>query len=376
MFLRGTLFFVVFYMQRAVRGDAGDSDKLGDTGSKENTMQSNQTGKYIFKKAVQLVLSLLVLSIIVFFVSRLAPGDPLKAYYGETVERMSQEQLAAAEERLGLNDPLIIQYADWLSNAVKGDFGISYQYKQPAVDVIGQVFGNTAALAIISFILIFILGLLLAVFCVKREGKPIDKIICRIGVATNSIPEFFVALILILVFAVSLNILPQSGANSVGMSAASFGSSGGFVILTDRIIHLILPVSAIVISHLWYCTYLMRNKLSDEMSKDYILMLKVKGLSQNRIIYKHCLKNIMPACISIMAIFLPHLLGGAYVIEMVFSYPGLGRLGVESAQLHDYNMLMLVCLITGAMVITANIIAQIINEKLSPEMKEERGRLI
>ncbi|MBQ4595759.1 MAG: ABC transporter permease [Firmicutes bacterium] len=339
-------------------------------------MKNSQTAKYILKKAVQLVLSLLVLSIIVFFVSRLAPGDPLKAYYGETVERMSQEQLSTAEERLGLNDPLIIQYADWLSNAVKGDFGISYQYKQPAVDVIGQVFGNTAALAIISFILIFILGLLLAVFCVKREGKPIDKIICRIGVATNSIPEFFVALILILIFAVSLNILPQSGANSVGMGTASFGSSGGFVILTDRIIHLILPVSAIVISHLWYCTYLMRNKLSDEMSKDYILMLKVKGLSQNRIIYRHCLKNIMPACISIMAIFLPHLLGGAYVIEMVFSYPGLGRLGVESAQLHDYNMLMLVCLITGAMVITANIIAQIINEKLSPEMKEERGRLI
>ena len=85
-------------------------------------MKNLQTGKYILKKAVQLVLSLLVLSIIVFFVSRLAPGEPLKAYYGETVERMSQEQLAAAEERLGLNDPLIIQYADWLSNAVKGDF--------------------------------------------------------------------------------------------------------------------------------------------------------------------------------------------------------------------------------------------------------------
>ncbi len=341
-------------------------------------MQNTSTAKYITKKAVQLVLSLLVLSIIVFFVSRLAPGDPLKAYYGEAVERMSAEQLTAAEERLGLNDPLIVQYADWFINALKGDFGISYQYKQPAADVIGQVFGNTFALAMISFILIFILGLLLAVFCVRREGRPIDKVICRIGVATNSIPEFFVALILILIFAVSLNILPQSGANSVGMGSVSLGTGGAFglTVFMDRIIHLILPVGAIVISHLWYCTYLMRNKLSDEMSKDYILMLKVKGLSQNRIIYKHCLKNIMPACISIMAIFLPHLLGGAYVIEMVFSYPGLGRLGVESAQLHDYNMLMLICLITGAMVITANIIAQIINEKLSPEMKEERGQML
>lgn len=346
--------------------------------SQEYTMQSNSTAKYILKKAAQLVLSLLVLSLMVFFVSRLAPGDPLKAYYGEAVERMSQEQLAAAEERLGLNDPLIVQYADWFVNALKGDFGISYQYKQPAADVIGQVFGNTIALSLISFALIFILGLLLAVFCVRREGKTIDKVICRIGVATNSIPEFFLALILILIFAAGLGILPQSGANTIGIGTAMGGGStgSGLTVLVDRITHLILPVSAIVISHLWYCTYLMRNKLSDEMTKDYTLMLKVKGLSEKQIIYCHCLKNIMPACISIMAIFLPHLLGGAYVVELVFSYPGLGKLGVESAQYHDYNMLMLVCLITGAMVITANIIAQIINEKLSPEIKEERGRLI
>ncbi len=105
-------------------------------------------------------------------------------------------------------------------------------------------------------------------------------------------------------------------------------------------------------------------------------MLKVKGLSERQIIYRHCLKNIMPACVSIMAIFLPHLLGGAYVVEMVFSYPGMGKLAVESAQYHDYNMLMLVCLITGAMVIIANMAAQIINEKLSPEMKEERGQIL
>ena len=285
---------------------------------------SSNTIKYIAKKVVQLLLSLLVLSLIVFFVSRIAPGDPMRAYYGEALERMSQEQVSAAEERLGLNDPLIVQYGNWLANAIRGDFGISYQYKQSAADVIGQVFGNTMALAFTSFALIFILGIFLAVFCIRREGKTIDKIICRIGVATNSIPEFFVALILILVFAVSLNILPQSGANSVGI-----GYTGtGIAILTDRIIHLILPVSAIVVSHLWYCTYLMRNKLSDELTKEYVLMLKVKGLSDSQIIYKHCLKNIMPACISIMAIFLPHLLGGAYIIEMVFSYPGLGKLGV------------------------------------------------
>ena len=105
-------------------------------------------------------------------------------------------------------------------------------------------------------------------------------------------------------------------------------------------------------------------------------MCKVKGLSETAIIYKHCLRNIMPSIISIMAIFLPHLLGGAYVVEIVFSYPGLGKLGLESARYNDYNMLMLICLITGAAVITANILAQIANQCLSPEREEERGQML
>ena len=328
-------------------------------------MTVNETVKYIMKKAVQLLLSLIVLSLIVFFVSRLAPGDPLRAYYGESVERMSQQQLQAAEERLGLSDPLIVQYVRWAAAALQGDFGISYQYKQPVTQVIAQVFGNTAVLTLLSFAVIFAAGLLLSIFCVRHEGKLADRVICRLGVAAGSIPEFFIALMLIMIFSVGLSWLTQSGAASIGRTGA-----------VDRLIHLILPVSAIVISHLWYCAYLMRNKLSDEVSKEYVLMCKVKGLSERQIIYRHCLKNIMPSVISIMAIFLPHLLGGAYVVELVFSYPGIGKLGVESAQYHDYNMLMLVCLITGAVVITANMAAQVINEKLAPDMKDERGRIL
>lgn len=321
--------------------------------------------KYAVKKAAQLVLSLIVLSLIVFFVSRLAPGDPLRAYYGEAVERMSVQQLEAAQERLGLNESLIVQYVNWATAALHGDFGISYQYKQPASGIIAQVFGNTMLLTGISFVLILVLGLLLAIFCVRHEGRTSDRIICKVGVAANSIPEFFISLLLVMIFSAGLGLLPHSGAVSIG--------GGGFA---DRIVHLILPVTAIVVSHLWYCAYLMRNKLADEISKEYVLLCKVKGLSEKQIIYRHCLRNIMPSVVSIMAIFLPHLLGGAYVVEIVFSYPGMGKLGVESAQYHDYNMLMLVTLITGAMVVAANIIAQIINEKLAPEITEERGQML
>lgn len=323
------------------------------------------TLKYILKKTGQLIISLIVLSIIVFFVSRVAPGDPLSAYYGESVERMTDAQLASAEERLGLDKPLAVQYAVWAGNALRGDFGISYQYKQPVMNVISDVYGNTLTLTAVSFVIIFAAGMMLAVFCARHEGSLADRTICRLGIAANSIPEFFMALILILVFAVKLGWLPQSGVTSVG--------GGG---IADRAVHLILPVAAIVISHIWYCAYMMRNRLTDEMSKEYVLMCKVKGLTERQTVYRHCVRNIMPSAISIMAVFLPHLMGGAYVVEMVFSYPGMGKLGLESAQYHDYNMLMTVCLITGAAVILINMAAQVINEKLAPDMKEKRGQLI
>ena len=134
----------------------------------ENTMKASEsTAVYIARKAVQLILSLIVLSLIVFFVSRLAPGDPLRAYYGEAVERMSEQQLEAAQHRLGLDRSLPVQYFTWAGDALRGDFGISYQYKQPVTEVIGSVIGNTMILTLLSFILIAVLGLLLAIFCVQ-----------------------------------------------------------------------------------------------------------------------------------------------------------------------------------------------------------------
>lgn len=319
----------------------------------------------ILNKTVQLILSLFVLSLITFLISRLAPGNPLRAYYGDALEKMSPLQLATARHNLGLDQSLPTQYIRWLGQAFHGDFGISYQYRQPVSQVIAQVGFNTFLLTAVSFILIFALGLLAAVVCVEHEGQWLDRWIQRFGVAAGSVPEFFMAMLMILLFASSLSWLPMSGACGVG--------SGGFA---DRAEHLILPAVTLIITHFWYCAYLMKSRLSEEVNKDYVLLCKGKGMTQRQVIYRHGVRNIMPSTISIMAIFLPHLLGGAYVVEMVFSYPGLGRLGVESAQYHDYNMLMLVALITGAVVILANIIAQIINEGLDPRIREERGQML
>ncbi|PKM77801.1 MAG: peptide ABC transporter permease [Firmicutes bacterium HGW-Firmicutes-15] len=320
---------------------------------------------YLGKKVIQFVLVIVLLSIIVFYMSRLSPGDPLMSYYGDGVERMNTAQKLEAMDKLGLNAPIYKQYIDWLANAAHGEYGISYKYKQDVTVVIGDVYKNTIILGGLAYTLNFLLALLLGIFCTLHEDQTIDKIICKVGVVTSCIPSFWVSLLLILIFSINLGILPSSGAYALGQSNN----------LTSRIGHLVLPLTVLVLSHLWYYTYMIRNKLVEEIRQDYVLLCKVKGLNKKQIVYKHCLRNIMPSYITIMAISVPHILGGTYVVEKVFSYPGLGSLCFESAKYHDYNMLLVLCLITGILVVFVNMLAQVINDKIDPRMKHDRSEI-
>ena len=167
---------------------------------------------YYGKKLLIFVVSVLLLSIAVFYISRLAPGDPLMSYYGERVEKMSVAEKEAAREKLGLNDPIHVQYVRWLEGAVHGDFGISFKYKQDVLEVIGARIGNTLALGGIGFVLTFLGALGLGILCAWQEDRPVDKILCKGGTVLSCIPEFWLSLVLILIFAVTLHWLPSSGA--------------------------------------------------------------------------------------------------------------------------------------------------------------------
>ena len=314
---------------------------------------------YYGKKALIFLISVFVLSAAVFYISRLAPGDPLMSYYGERVEKMSAQEKEAAREKLGLNDPVSVQYIRWLQNAVKGDFGISYKYKQDVMEVIGQRIGNTLILSGIGFLLTFLGALGLGLLCAWYEDRWPDKLLCKGGTLLSCIPEFWLSLVLILVFTVMLSVLPSSGAYDVGHKND----------IVNRIEHLLLPMTVVVLEHLWYYAYMIRNKLLEETRADYVLLGKSKGLSKKQILFGHCLRNIMPSYISIMAISIPHVLGGTYIVETVFSYPGIGTLSYESARYHDYNMLMVLCMITGILVIFCNLIGQIINERIDPRIR-------
>ena len=317
---------------------------------------------YFGKKALAFLLSVLVLSLAVFYVSRLAPGDPLVSYYGDRAEKLTPQERAQAEEKLGLDEPIFTQYVRWAQNALRGDFGISYKYKMPAGEVIASRAGNTLLLGGVGFVLIFTLSLLLGMLCARREGTLFDRAVCKLGTITSCIPEFWLSLLLILIFAIELRVLPSSGAYSIGQQNN----------IADRAAHLILPLAVVVLGHLWYYAYMIRNRLLDEMRADYVLLAKAKGLTRRAVMLRHCLRNTMPTYLSIMAISVPHVLGGTYIVETVFSYPGLGTLAYESARYKDYNLLMLLSLLSGALVILCSIIAQTINEQIDPRIRAEQ----
>ena len=314
---------------------------------------------YYGKNLLIFVVSIFLLSVIVFYIARLAPGDPLVSYYGDRAEKMTAGERAWAEEKLGLHESITVQYGKWMGRAVRGDFGISYKYKMDVLEVIEGRVGNTLLLGGVGFVLIFVLALLLGTWCAWNEERLIDRAICKIGTVTSCIPEFWLSLVLILIFAVELKVLPSSGAYTIGKEND----------LGDRILHLILPMTVVVLGHLWYYAYLIRNKLLEEVRADYVLLAKSKGVTGKSVMFRHCVRNIIPTYLSIMAISVPHILGGTYIIEMVFSYPGIGTLSYESARYQDYNLLMVICLLSGALVILCNMIAQTINERIDPRMK-------
>ena len=318
---------------------------------------------YYLIKLLFFLLSVFILSLVVFYAARLAPGDPLVSYYGERAEKLTPAERAQAEERLGLHNPLHTQYFRWLSNALRGDFGMSYKYKMNVLDVIGMRLGNTLLLGGTGFRVMFTLSPALGILCARFEDRPLDRLLCKVGSLSSCIPEFWLSLVLILIFSVWLHVLPSSGAYAAG-KAHDWSS---------RITHLLLPLAVVVLSHLWYYAYMIRNKLMEEIRANYVLLAKVKGLGKRQVLLRHCLRNMMPSYLSMMAIAVPHILGGTYVVETVFSYPGLGALSYESARYQDYHLLMALCLLSGAAVMLCSMLAQAVNERIDPRVQSGGG---
>ena len=323
-------------------------------------MLEKEIWQRLARRVLLLLACMFLLSVVVFFMARLAPGDPLQAFYGDALEMMTDAEKDAARMRLGLDAGIAAQYVHWLGQVMQGDFGLSFKYKVPVWEVIRPLVGNTVLLGLLAYMIVFALATLLAVFCTLYEERWVDKVICKIGTASYYIPGFWLGVVLVLIFSVNLGWLPSSGAYDVGMKEN----------VINRVQHLIMPLVVMVSTHLWYYAYMIRNRLLDEVRKDYVLFAKAKGCSRCEVLFKHCLRNVAPTIVNIMAISVPHITGGTVVVEAVFNYPGIGNLAVESAKYHDYNLLMITVLLTGLTVFASSFLAQSINEEIDPRMKE------
>ncbi|MEJ8555071.1 ABC transporter permease [Tepidibacter sp. Z1-5] len=317
--------------------------------------------RFILKKIKDTIITILILSFGVFMISHLAPGDPLVSVYGDGAERLSTEARIKAVKDLGLDKPLIYQYTIWIKNSVKGDLGYSYKYKMPVKDVIQTHFPNTLCLMGLSIFFTLILSIGLGLITALNEGKLLDRIITKSSTLLYCIPGFWISLMLILIFSVNLRIFPSSGVYDIGKENN----------ILNRMHHLILPLTVMIIGHLGYYSNFVRNKMLEELKEDYIMIARAKGLSKFEIISKHPLKKIMPSIIILMSLSLSHLIAGGFVVEYIFSYPGVGKLVFESAKYHDYPLLMGGVILTGVIVVLGSLISDILSSLIDPRLKEE-----
>lgn len=321
-------------------------------------MRLLRLGRGLLRRLLLFLLSLLLLSLAVFWAARLAPGDPLASYYGERAERLTPEERIQAETRLGLRDPLPVQYLRWLKNALRGNFGLSLKYHAPASEVVAGRLGNTLLLGGLGFLLILLLAPLLGLLCAWREDGPLDRLVRRTGALLGCVPEFWLALLLCLVFAVGLRWLPSGGACTPGDGS-----------VPDRLRHLVLPLASVVSGHLWYYGSLVRNRLLEESRKPYFLLARAQGMSRGQALARRCLRGVLPSFLSLMGASVPHILGGTCVVEAVFAYPGLGTLAYESAKYQDYNLLCLLCLLSGALGMACSLAAQAAAAWVDPRLR-------
>ena len=174
------------------------------TWEREIMNKGNKIGARILKRIILLAVVMFLLSVVVFWMARLAPGDPLQSFYGDSLEMMTSEEIAAARTRLGLDQGIAVQYVKWLTNAVHGEFGLSLKYRQPVMNVIKPLIGNTLVLGGVAYVVIFTLAILIAIFCTLHEDQWIDRLICKIGTVAFYVPAFWLGVVLILIFSVNL----------------------------------------------------------------------------------------------------------------------------------------------------------------------------
>jgi peptide/nickel transport system permease protein len=307
--------------------------------------------RYFLKRLLSSIPLLLGITLISFILINLAPGSPLNEWADPN---LSIEDTQKIKTNLGLNDPIIIQYARWLKEALKGNLGRSYSYSKPVTEMLKERMPATLLLSISSLILILGITLPLGLISGAKKDSFFDNFVLIFSFIGLSIPTFWLGLMLILGFSLRLNILPTSGFMNPQLSDATL-----WVQIIDISKHLALPLLTIVIGGLASLTRYHRFGIIKILSQDYILAAKARGISKTKLLFIHAFKNASIPIITILGLSLPGLIGGSFVIEYIFSWPGMGQLGISSIFSRDYPVIMGSIVFSSILIILGNLLADI-----------------
>jgi len=317
--------------------------------------------KYVIRRLLQLIPLIIGVSLITFFVMHLAPGDPTQLFTDPSVK---PEELARIRANWGLDKPLVVQYFYWLKNAIRGDLGIAYMINRPVVEVIFERLPATLLLMISSMVLTLLITIPLGVISAIKKNSWFDNFVTVFSFIGMSIPSFWLALMLMLIFSVNLGWFP-----SVGMYDPLVGSSQLMPRILDVLWHMALPLATMVIASLSGLTRYQRASMLEILNQDFIRTARAKGLPERSVLFKHALRNALMPIITIMGLSLPDLFGGAFIIETIFAWPGMGRLGVAAIFSRNYPLIMGIAIFSAVLIVLGNLLADIGYAMVDPRVR-------
>jgi peptide/nickel transport system permease protein len=311
--------------------------------------------RFLARRLASLVFVLWAMTVLVFAVVHLLPGSVAHMILGEYATNAA---IAALEERLGLNDPLHLQYWRWFSGLLSGDFGVSLTMDRPAGPVILEALGRSAVLAAISILLVAALGIALGIHSATHAGSASDRALTLGQYFFIAVPEFFWCILVILFFSVWLGWLPATGYTPL--------AEGG---LLGWAKHLILPVATLVLGLIAHVSRLVRSSMLEAIESRYVLAARAKGLPERIVLRRHALPNALMPAITVLAVDVGILIGGIVVVESVFAYPGLGRMLIYAIDNQDLPLMMGGMIVVTAVYALANLAADILYAVVNPRIR-------
>ncbi len=321
--------------------------------------QGDPLAIYLLRRLGLAAITLWMLSVIIFFAGQVLPGDPGRAILGPFA---TQSAVTSLNRQLGVDRPLLSQYWSWISGAVHGNLGISYQYRTPVEPMLASALGNSAKLAIFALVVLIPLGIIGGVIAALHVGRPVDRVISLTGLSAATVPEFVSGIVVIVIFADGLKILPSSATAAPGSSLAT------------QLRYLILPVIPLVFEFFGYIARMARAGTIEALESDYVRTATLKGLRRHVVIVRHVLRNSLLPTITVIATQIGYLIGGLVVVETLFNYPGVGRLIFVAAQNKDFPMLEAGVLTIGAIYMAATLLADLLSTWLNPRLRTAVAR--